>query len=89
MTNQAAAADVRTLSLSPVSRGGVFDSWRRMSPATGNPSTLALKSWLLNSNRFVPGTTFYARHGDVFAWSCLALAAALTLRSRVPSRELR
>jgi len=22
--------------------------------------------------------TFYARHGDVFAWSCLALAAALS-----------
>lgn len=27
----------------------------------------------------VPGLTFYARHGDVFAWGCLALAAALTL----------
>jgi apolipoprotein N-acyltransferase len=24
------------------------------------------------------GTTFYARHGDLFAWSCLAAAAALT-----------
>jgi apolipoprotein N-acyltransferase len=27
----------------------------------------------------VPGTTFYARHGDVFAWSCLALTAAAAL----------
>jgi apolipoprotein N-acyltransferase len=26
----------------------------------------------------VSGTTFYARHGDVFAWGCLAAAAALT-----------
>jgi apolipoprotein N-acyltransferase len=27
---------------------------------------------------FVPGTTFYARHGDVFAWTCFAIAAVLT-----------
>jgi apolipoprotein N-acyltransferase len=27
---------------------------------------------------FVPGTTFYARHGDVFAWTCLTIAVALT-----------
>jgi apolipoprotein N-acyltransferase len=27
---------------------------------------------------FVPGTTFYARHGDVFAWTCFAAAALLT-----------
>jgi len=27
---------------------------------------------------FVPGNTFYARHGDLFAWGCFALAAALT-----------
>jgi apolipoprotein N-acyltransferase len=27
----------------------------------------------------VPGLTFYARHGDVFAWGCLGLSAALTL----------
>lgn len=27
---------------------------------------------------FVAGTTFYARHGDVFAWSCFAAAVALT-----------
>ena len=24
------------------------------------------------------GETFYARHGDVFGWACLALAAGLT-----------
>jgi apolipoprotein N-acyltransferase len=27
---------------------------------------------------FVAGGTFYARHGDLFAWGCLAAAAALT-----------
>jgi apolipoprotein N-acyltransferase len=27
---------------------------------------------------FLAGTTFYARHGDVFAWSCFALSALLT-----------
>ncbi|MET0555406.1 MAG: apolipoprotein N-acyltransferase [Vicinamibacteria bacterium] len=27
---------------------------------------------------FVSGTTFYARHGDVFAWGCFGLAAVLT-----------
>jgi apolipoprotein N-acyltransferase len=26
----------------------------------------------------VPGTTFYGRHGDVFAWSCLGLALLVT-----------
>jgi apolipoprotein N-acyltransferase len=26
---------------------------------------------------FVPGSTFYTRHGDVFAWSCLGLATGL------------
>jgi apolipoprotein N-acyltransferase len=34
----------------------------------------------------VPGRTFYARHGDVFAWACLGAAVALTasvLRSGV------
>jgi apolipoprotein N-acyltransferase len=27
---------------------------------------------------FVPGETFYTRHGDVFAWGCLAAAAGLS-----------
>jgi apolipoprotein N-acyltransferase len=31
---------------------------------------------------FVGGTTFYARHGDVFAWSCLAVAVLLVLLGR-------
>jgi apolipoprotein N-acyltransferase len=26
----------------------------------------------------IPGRTFYARHGDVFAWTCVALSLALT-----------
>jgi apolipoprotein N-acyltransferase len=32
---------------------------------------------------FVPGTTFYARHGDVFAWGFFALAAVLTVPTLV------
>ncbi len=28
---------------------------------------------------FVPSRTFYARHGDLFAWSCFAATVALTL----------
>ena len=37
----------------------------------------------------VPGLTFYARHGDVFAWSCLVLAAAVTVLTRLRRGELR
>jgi len=33
------------------------------------------------------GATFYSRHGDVFAWSCLGLAAALTVASRQRGRR--
>jgi apolipoprotein N-acyltransferase len=33
---------------------------------------------LVREVAFVPGTTFYARHGDLFAWGCLAAAAAIT-----------
>ncbi|HEY2942312.1 MAG TPA: apolipoprotein N-acyltransferase [Vicinamibacteria bacterium] len=36
---------------------------------------------LVREVAFVPGTTFYARHGDVFAWGCLAAAAAVTAAS--------
>lgn len=39
---------------------------------------------------FVPASTFYARHGDVFAWACFAAAAGLTLatlRERIPRRS--
>jgi apolipoprotein N-acyltransferase len=31
---------------------------------------------------FVTGLTFYVRHGDVFAWGCLAAACALALAAR-------
>lgn len=30
---------------------------------------------------FVPGTTFYTRHGDVFAWTCFVAAVLLTMAS--------
>jgi apolipoprotein N-acyltransferase len=33
---------------------------------------------LVREVAFVPGTTFYTRHGDVFAWGCLAAAAAIS-----------
>lgn len=32
------------------------------------------------------GRTFYARHGDVFAWGCLAASVLLTLRARLKRR---
>ena len=36
---------------------------------------------------FVAGETFYVRHGDVFAWGCLAAAAALTAGTFVGARR--
>jgi apolipoprotein N-acyltransferase len=36
---------------------------------------------LVEDVSFVPGATFYSRHGDLFAWGCLALTALLTLVS--------
>jgi apolipoprotein N-acyltransferase len=36
---------------------------------------------LVRDVTFVPGETFYARHGDVFAWGCLIVAALLCARS--------
>jgi len=35
----------------------------------------------------VPGKTFYARYGDVFAWSCLVAALLLTLQSGFRRRD--
>jgi apolipoprotein N-acyltransferase len=46
------------------------------------------RTLLVRDVPFVPGSTFYARHGDVLAWSCLGLAAALTALSRFARREL-
>lgn len=36
---------------------------------------------------FVPGTTFYARHGDVLAWTCFALAVLLTATSATKTQR--
>jgi apolipoprotein N-acyltransferase len=47
------------------------------------------RTLLVRDVPFVPGLTFYARHGDVFAWSCLALAGAATVLSRFARRDLR
>jgi apolipoprotein N-acyltransferase len=47
------------------------------------------RTLLVRDVPFVPGLTFYVRHGDVFAWSCLLLAAALTVLSRFRPPELR
>jgi apolipoprotein N-acyltransferase len=35
----------------------------------------------------VESTTFYAKHGDWFAWSCLAIAVSLALLNLYRSRE--
>jgi apolipoprotein N-acyltransferase len=47
------------------------------------------RTLLVRDVPFVRGVTFYGRHGDVFAWSCLAVAAALTALARFPLRGLR
>jgi len=52
-------------------------------------TSLFERTMLVRDVPFVPGTTFYARHGDVFAWACLALSVALTALARFPRRELR
>ena len=40
--------------------------------------------------RFIPGTTFYSRHGDVFAYLCVIVAAiALFFRFNVRAGFLR
>ena len=36
---------------------------------------------------FVPGTTFYGRHGDVFAWTCFAIALVLTATSATKAQR--
>ena len=48
-------------------RGRIVERTELFQPAT-----------LVRPVAFVPGTTFYARHGDVFAWACLAAAAGVT-----------
>ena len=48
-------------------RGRIVERTELFRPAT-----------LVREVAFVPGTTFYTRHGDVFAWACLAAAAAVT-----------
>ena len=47
------------------------------------------RTMLVRDVAFVPGLTFYARHGDVFAWSCLALAAVLLALARFARGGLR
>jgi apolipoprotein N-acyltransferase len=37
----------------------------------------------------VPGLTVYARHGDVFAWACLAAAAVVTVEAARRRRRVR
>jgi apolipoprotein N-acyltransferase len=63
----------------------VVDPHGRIVQRTG----LFERTMLVRDVAFVPGLTFYARHGDLFAWSCLALAAALQLLCRFAHRALR
>jgi apolipoprotein N-acyltransferase len=42
---------------------------------------------LVSDAGVVPGLTFYARHGDVFAWACLGAAVALTAVSLTRRRS--
>jgi apolipoprotein N-acyltransferase len=43
------------------------------------PTPLFERTLVVRDVPFVAGDTFYARHGDVFGFACLGLAAALTL----------
>jgi apolipoprotein N-acyltransferase len=62
-------------------RGRVLSRTRLFEPAL-----------LVSRVPFVSGSTFYVRHGDVFAWGCLAAAAGITAalerrrRSSLPRR---
>jgi apolipoprotein N-acyltransferase len=47
------------------------------------------RTMLVRDVPFVPGLTFYARHGDVLAWSCLVLAAGVTVLTRFARPDLR
>jgi apolipoprotein N-acyltransferase len=44
-----------------------------------DPTPLFDRTVLVRDVPLVPGETFYARHGDLFAWGCLAVAAAFTV----------
>jgi apolipoprotein N-acyltransferase len=63
----------------------VVDPHGRVLQRTG----LFERTMLVRDVAFVPGLTFYARHGDVFAWSCLLLAAGLTVLTRFGRGVLR
>ncbi len=41
-------------------------------------SELFARTVVVRDVPFVPGGTFYSRHGDVFAWACFGAAVALT-----------
>lgn len=42
------------------------------------PTPLFERTVLVRDVPLLPGSTFYSRHGDVFAWACLGAAVALT-----------
>jgi apolipoprotein N-acyltransferase len=52
----------------------VVDAHGRVLEQTG----LFERGMLVRDVPLLTGSTFYSRHGDLFAWSCLAVAAALT-----------
>ena len=45
------------------------------------PTRLFDRTVLVREVPFLAGTTFYTRHGDVFAWACAAIALALVTGS--------
>lgn len=61
----------------------VVDSRGRVVERTG----LFERTLLVRDVPLMGGETFYSRHGDVFGWLCVALAALLTLAPRNPGRE--
>jgi len=61
----------------------VVDTRGRIVARTG----LFEQTVLVHDVPLIPGTTFYAKHGDVFAWTCVALSLALTAATFVVSRK--
>jgi len=53
----------------------IVDPWGRVS----DPTRLFDTTVLVREVPFVAETTFYTRHGDLFAQACVALALALVL----------
>jgi apolipoprotein N-acyltransferase len=65
-----------TASIDPAGR-----IWQTLKP-------LVVTSGRLRFN-YIPEVTFYSRFGDVFAWTCMAIAVGFLIWSQVPTFDTR